>query len=275
MADLAAFLASMLGDTVSAEELYDKSLFKPSEGANPNDTFEALNGLLDSENYGGADGSITPDAIQPGTFARGEYDGSDEWEFMSAQQTGNTPLDPETGDDQWIGHALLSKRIFVPWENAVVLYGYQAWFTHTAVQWWLDDETWANEKWFVRLYVDNVCDTNQTAQLPIMAIPHLREVGYRDSPNTAEDYDATSREPAGPGDQIDEKSHPGIGFSRRWRFVNKSGLLKVNGKGYHKIEVKLWPTCVAPDAEKMRCITRSSGIYVLVLRADSDLITGS
>ena len=270
MADLSEFLTSVLGEIVSPGELYDKSLYKPSLGADPNDTLEAVNGLLDSDNYGGGGNSIGADSIQPGSFVRGEYDGSDSWEFHSAQQTGAD----STQDEQWIGHSILSKRFFIPWEKAVILYGYQAWFTHTAVQWWPDDGVWYNEEWYARLYVDGVVDQSQVAVLPPMAIPHLHERGGYDSASSTEYYNNSNRE-AGPGDEVDGKSYPGIGQPDRWRFVGKSGLLSVTGKGYHKVEVKLWPDCLAPDAEKMRCITRSSGIYVLALRADSDLITGS
>ena len=124
------------------------------------------------------------------------------------------------------------------------------------------------------MYVDGVVDQSQVAVLPATSIPHLKEVGGYDSASSAEDYDNTARV-AGPGDEVAGRSYPGIAQADRWRFVNKSGLLSVSGKGYHKIEVKMWPDCLAPDAEKMRCITRSSGIYVLAFRAGTDLITGS
>ena len=268
MADIPVLAPGDLGVTVDPDEIYDNSLYKPTIAATANDTFEALNGLMGAANYSGSK-TITAAQIQPGSFVSGEYDGSDEWVINSAQQTGRNG-----NEESYIDHSLLSKRFFVPYDKAVVLYGYQAWFTHTAIQWYINDSSFYNEEWFVRLYVDGVVKQAQLAVLPIMASPILKGVGgYLEPRNLPTAHNFNTYKAKGPGDGAG--AIPGVGQSDRWRYVSKSGLLSVTGKGYHTIQVKLWPDGLAPDAEKMRCVTRSGGIYVLIMRAGSDLITGS
>lgn len=267
MADIPALVVGDLGETVDPDKIYDNSLYKPTVAATANDTFEALNGLMDSTNYTGSK-NIQASHIQPGTFATGEYDGSDEWVIHSAQQTGRS-----ADDASFIDHSLLAKRFFVPYDKAVVLYGYQAWFTHTAVQWKISATNFYNEEWFVRLYVDGVVKQAQVANLPIMTSPMLKGAnGYHDPAALPRAVNFNSFD-EGPGDGA--QGEPGVGRADRWRYVAKSGLLSVTGKGYHTIQVKLWPDGLAPDAEKLRCITRSGGIFVLIMRAGNDLITGS
>lgn len=108
------------GSNLNADELATQ-LWNTSTGS---DSFDLLNGGLDSTNW---TGSVLPTwSIQPGSFVAGYYYGFDRRDFVYALQSSEAYSPPSTFDGYGLV-ASLTHSLFVPFDAEVVLFGYQAW----------------------------------------------------------------------------------------------------------------------------------------------------
>lgn len=228
---------------LDAEEVY-RFLWDP---ATTPDSGEILLGGLDgTNNYGGGTNAIEAHKIQRGTFARGWYQGFDRWEFQYARQLdgdGATPGAIPTVASQRIVHAGLSTRFFVPWQASALIYGYQGFFRHDATEWGNDGAAHLFEYWELQVKIKN-----QVEQCLYQKLHHNRYSAGKPDPSHASYAD------------------PGHADERRWRWVNKQGMLTNVAAGYHQLQVSVWARIMSPDAQLSKLLTPTGGIWMLALR---------
>jgi len=243
---------------VDIEEVYDGpgnvgGLYRPD--AVP-DNPEMLNGGLDSLNYGGGTNSIPAWALQMGSFARGWYFGTDRFEFDYSRQFdgdhvpagGDSPYgsatSPAEQQSQRIVSAMLSTRVFVPWD-ALVCYGYQAFLQQDATHW--EHTTGAANPHSFEFWNVRVRAVNGVEQQLLQDLPHTR---------TSEDI------PAGP-------VLPPESSEWRWKWGQKFKLMEF-AKGFFQLEVSIWARIFAPDIATAKLKIPCGGVYVMALRKPPD-----
>lgn len=233
---------SLAAAHLDASEIYD-ALWGPA--ATP-DTAEILQGGLDSVNFGGGTNAIEAHKVQRGAFARGFYQGTDRWEFIYARQLdgdGATPGAVPSVDSQRVVHAGLSGRFFLPWTASVLLYGYQGFFRHDATEWGNDGAAHLFEYWGLQLRIKN-----QVEQCLYAKLPHSRFSAGKPDPTHGSYAD------------------PGHSDERRWRWVQKQGMLENVSAGYQQLELSVWARIMAPDAQGAKLLTPTGGFWMLALR---------
>jgi len=198
-----------------------------------------LYGQVDSANWAGGAQSIFPWALQTGTFAAGFYEGFERWEFTYAKQDGATSA------TNWSTfHAGMTKRIFIPFDPIVILYGYQALVRHDATNW--NDAS--IEFWQLRFQMDGTILTDAQCSLP-----HGR--WDSNAPGASQDD----------GDSHDES---------RWRYVTCTGAIMpatdsstpLKNKGYRSLKTRITGNIYAPDRRTAKVLTPSGGLWLVAIR---------
>jgi hypothetical protein len=247
---------ALASTTVDIEEIYAGGLFAPEVVP---DTLEGLNGGLDEDNYTGGPSSIPAWAAQYGTFAAGQYWGSDTFEYTYAKQL---PANPNSKDlrSMQVTSASLSANFFIPWTASMVLYGWQAFFCQDAARvvkmvdaaYVLQGE----EYWRVEVWYDGV----RTSAATGLAASDVKL-------------------PAASPYEYDEALHTHTAFAafeQKWHAPAKTILIPGPAanttKGPHSIEVLIWVyqydyNLSADSPDPIRKVkTPSGGVWALALR---------
>jgi hypothetical protein len=194
------------------------------------------------ENYAGGDDSIEPWMVQVGALVVGSSWGSDKWTFQYAKQLalfGDGTVDNKA--NLRVVHGELSKRLFLPWDAGTVIFGYQGFFRQDAT-WWDTDEDDEEEWWDVRTTVRGVTKQSMYAKLPF----------GRDSTDTP------STNP-----YLDP---PGMHAENRWRWVEKTSMMKDVSKGYFPFKVSIGCKILQPDQETAKLLTPTCSAFVIAFR---------
>jgi len=227
------------GSNVSLDTIYDFGLFNPE--VTP-DTLEILNGGLDSENFAGGDGSITPRMCQFGSFAIGYFSGFTRTDKIYARQMST---DLSGNSNQKHVHTQLSASIHIPWAPSALIFGYQGWFQQDATVWDLNG-TPVTEDWTLKLYRRDSNGTDGEVVGTRASLPWGR---VTDDAPTASVSDAA-------GEQQQ--------FS--WRYVNKHKTITNAAAGFHEFELQVFTSNKAPDREIAKLKTIIGGFFVLAIR---------
>lgn len=140
---MATFPALTINSTnLNITELYDESLHDPSQN-NPT-TLDMLQGGLNSDNFT----SAPPWACQRGIFVRGYFRPFTEWEFIYASQLDHAGSETGAQDSLRLTTAMLTTRLFIPWDCSAIVVGWQAMFRHDATMASYSG-TSSNESWAV------------------------------------------------------------------------------------------------------------------------------
>ena len=253
---------SLSAINVTAEEFYNKSIFNPGT----NETFEVLNGRLDTENYGDGDGTIEPYACQIGSFAVGYYIGFDRNEFMYAEQVSK---DPNTA--LRIISAGLSANIWLPFDAKYIMFGVQAFFKQDAVEWTnATSNAEANggtnkshtEYWEYKIYFDDGQESGLYGKVPQSKVNSLSPGDARYT-TTAEDYWVSSATVDSNHDYSEE---------HRYRFVSKVGALdnikssSNTSKGYHTVKTSFYAGVGSENQGGAKLIIPTGGVWILAIR---------
>jgi len=229
---------------VNADEIYEgQGVFDPNKN-NP-DSFEILNGGLDSDNYGGGNQSIPAWACQIGSFAYGFYKGFERHDFVYARQMTKSETSGSKLEQRVI-HAGLTAKAFLPWDASVLLYGFQAFFKQDATNFCEDTPASDSEYYDIRVDFDGTPNKSMYTVLPR---------GRWDKGNaTSPDRDAEMHE------------------EEWWRYVSKQTLVENVSKGYRTIDISVWSEIYVPGnytesgQYDSKLITPSGAVWMLAIR---------
>tara|TARA_R110000824_G_scaffold199734_6_gene383718 strand:+ start:10010 stop:10729 length:720 start_codon:yes stop_codon:yes gene_type:complete len=226
---------------LNAKEIYDGGIFDPNK-SNP-DSFEILNGGLDSDNYGGGEHSIPAWACQIGSFAYGFYQGFERHDFVYARQMSKENK-TALGLPQRSIHAGLTAKAFLPWDASVLLYGFQAFFKQDATNYVGNDSD--SEYYDIRVDFDGTPNKSMSTHLP----RGRWDSGYTSTPNGV----------------------AGMHEEEWWRYVSKQTLVENVSKGYRTIDISVWSEIYVPGnyteggQYDSKLITPSGAVWMLAIR---------
>ncbi len=251
------------GDELAADEL---SLALWST-ADPNDSFDILNGGLTSANYELGPGQQVPTwAIQPGSFAAGYYYGFDRRDTVTAsQQVVSSPTYTIPANE--FGYGLVSSfshKVFLPYDCEAVFFSFQAWCKQVCTYWDTDGDGITTttddivERFVVSPYVNGV-------RFPglVHKLPHY--MYSQTDPDVTPDQDSGTG-----GIQALQK------WEHRWRYISGSGFF-VNAtdttltsgqaeKGVLTFDLYVYGNIQAPNKNHARIDIDSGGLTIIAIR---------
>lgn len=224
-------------DDIDIQELYDESISDPTDAAPA--TLEMLNGGLDTSNFAG---NVPPWAVQPGSFVRGIHIPFNQWEIIYAKQmsTGTT----SGSDDTNVISAMLSTRLFIPWE-ADVVFGWQAFFRHDASLSYENDAPASTEveTWEAKFYAAG----SQITQLKLTLHP-TRFRSDLVAPGTHDWSDIETPD------------------EDRWMFNSNAAVISSQDKGYLSLVVRITATIYGDDPKIAKLIIPEGAVWCLAIR---------
>lgn len=239
------------GNTVSAEDIYEKGttkggLFDPSNdpATGTDNTLELLNGGLTEANYDYDSGNnpLPAYAFVPGSFAGGLTLSFDEWNWVYAKTMG---YDANNGsiENQRAG-LTCSKEFFLPWDASIVLYYFAFFARADATEWDVDGGGIGRvaEYWHVRTLLDGSAVTALEGKLP-----HGRS--SQDDPDAATLHD-----------------DPGVHAENRWRYFQRWSASTSLSRGKHIVRVSTWPFVKGPDQKTAKLLYPTACMSILALR---------
>lgn len=224
---------SLSSTAVDPREIYSEGLYAP---ANPPTSLEVLNGGLDANNYGDSSKTLPIWTAKIGAYAAGFYSGFDTWDFIYASQmaaTNNTASE----SSRRVIHSSLCAKVFLPWDAAVVLYGFQAYFRHDATF----RNPWTagtSQFWDLRVTFDGAANRSLYTKLPRT---RADQSSLDDAQYAHEEY---------------------------WPYVTKQAMKTNVSKGYRTITTSIWAQ-IGPAsniAHKEKLLTPNGAIWILAIR---------
>lgn len=232
--------------------------------ADPNDSFDILNGGLTDANY--PTGKLPTWATQPGSFVAGYYYGFDRRDIITAsQQVVSSPTYTIASNE--FGYGLVSSfshKVFLPFDCEAVFFSFQAWCKQVCTFWTGPDgdvggtsgDADIAERFVVSPYVNGVRFPGLVHKLP--AYTHSES-----APDGTLDYNAPDVDPL-------------LKWEYRWRYISGSGFFvdatdttKTTGqadKGVLTFDIYVYGNIQSPNQNNARISIDSGGLTLIAIR---------
>ena len=236
------------GASPDPAEFYRDSLYNPK--VTP-DTFEVLQGGLDQGNLVG---NIPGYAVRSGAFVAYAYRSYRALAWNYARQSvgdGNSTMAPP----------LLSLSFTLPWDAALVRFGWFAWCRQDATYWDQNINGGSTtrgsppfgEYWWMETRLDNTMFPGCKGRLPYGRATDSGYLKPKQAGDPDSEYDVAGWE-------------PGYHAENRWRYFTTNDQMENVDKGRHRLQVLCTPQVFGNDPLIAKLLIPSGGIWVMAYR---------